>query len=113
MKFEKTELFAYVFLIIGVILLIFTFYMAFALLIANLSFLQGQNLSEALGDVLGPIAEALIKILYLGVMGWVGSIITIRGIQLLKEAREDKKTLKLQPEPVKETKPKKAEEKEE
>jgi len=29
-----------------------------------------------------------IRILYLGIMGWIGSILTIRGIQLLKMERQ-------------------------
>jgi len=31
---------------------------------------------------------ACIRILYLGIMGWIGSILTIRGIQLLKMERQ-------------------------
>jgi hypothetical protein len=108
MKIEKTELFTYLFLVLGIILLIFTFFMAYVLLIAKLDLSTGLNLSEALGEILGPIAESLIKVLYLGVMGWVGSILTIRGIQLL---RESKQTPKPKEEPVKESKSKKQEEK--
>jgi hypothetical protein len=92
MKIEKTELFTYLFMALGIILLIFTFIMAYILVIANLSLPTGLNLSESLGEILGPIAEALIKVLYLGVMGWVGSILTIRGIQLHRELKQVQKT---------------------
>lgn len=87
MKIERTELMAYVLIAIGVILLIITFYMAFTLLTSELGILAAPNLSEALGEILGPITKALIKVLYLGVMGWTGSIATVRGIQLIKEAK--------------------------
>jgi hypothetical protein len=87
MKIERTELMAYILIAIGVILLIITFYMAFTLLTSELGILAAPNLSEALGEILGPITKALIKVLYLGVMGWTGSIATIRGIQLIKEAK--------------------------
>ena len=100
MKIERTELMAYILIAIGAILLIITFYMAFTLLVAELGILAAPNLSEALGEILGPIAEALIKVLYLGVMGWTGSIATIRGIQLIKEAKssvQQKATVQQQP----------------
>jgi hypothetical protein len=92
MKIEKTELFTYLFMALGIVLLIFTFIMAYVLVIANLNLPTGLNLSESLGEILGPIAEALIKVLYLGVMGWVGSILTIRGIQLYRELKQMAKT---------------------
>ncbi|MEM3536574.1 MAG: hypothetical protein QXF44_02235 [Candidatus Bathyarchaeia archaeon] len=88
MKIERTELVAYILIGIGAVLLILTFVMAFMLLTSKLNISSGGNLSEAIGDILGPIAEALIKIMYLGIMGWVGSIATIRGIQLVKEAKQ-------------------------
>ena len=62
--------------------------MAFTLLTSELGILATPNLSEALGEILGPITKALIKVLYLGVMGWIGSIATIRGIQLIKEVKK-------------------------
>jgi len=87
MKIEKPELVAYILLIVGLMLLIFTFIMAYLMLIANPNISSALNLSEALGEILGPITEAIIRIMYLGVMGWIGSIATIRGIQLYKESK--------------------------
>lgn len=87
MKMEKAELMAYILIIVGVILLIFTFAMAFVMITAELGILPSSNLSEALGDIIGPIAAALIRVLYLGVMGWTGSIATMRGIQFYREAK--------------------------
>jgi hypothetical protein len=87
LKIERIELAAFMLLGIGAILLILTFYMAFTLIISELGIISALNLSEALGEILGPIAEAIIKVMYLGVMGWTGSIATIRAIQLIREAR--------------------------
>jgi uncharacterized RDD family membrane protein YckC len=87
MKMEKAELMSYVLIIVGVILLFFTFVMAFVMITAELGILPSSDLSEALGDVIGPIAAALIRVLYLGVMGWTGSIATMRGIQFYREAK--------------------------
>jgi len=88
MRIERAELAAFILLGIGVVLLILTFYMAFTLVGAEIDVISSSlNLSEAIGEILGPIVEAIIKVMYLGVMGWTGSIATIRGVQLLKEAR--------------------------
>ena len=87
MKIDRTELVAFILLGIGLVLLILTFYMAYTLVVAELGIISAPDLSEALGEILGPIAEAIIKVMYLGIMGWTGSIATMRGIQLTKEAR--------------------------
>ena len=87
MKIERTELVAFILLGIGTVLLILTFYIAFTLVVTEVGTISALNLSEALGEILGPIAEAIIRVMYLGIMGWTGSIATIWGIQLIKEAR--------------------------
>ncbi len=88
MKIEKPELVAFILIGVGLALLIFTFIMAYIMLIASIGILPAPNLSEALGEILGPIAEAIIRIMYLGIMGWAGSIATMRGIQLYKESKQ-------------------------
>ncbi len=90
MEKEKKRSFINVFLIVGIVLLIFTFAAAFVFLVLG-SGIQGSSpgLSEALGGILGPIADALIKVLFLGVMGWIGSIFTVRGIQLMSQVKTD------------------------
>jgi len=84
---EKAELMSYILIIVGVTLLILTFVMAVVLVTSELGILSQSDLSQALGEILGPIAAAIIRVLYLGIMGWTGSIATIRGIQLYKEAK--------------------------
>jgi len=87
MRVEKAELMAYILIVVGLLLLIFTFIMAFLMLTSVVSISTQMDLSNALGEILGPIAEAVIKIMFLGVMGWTGSIATMRGIQLYKESK--------------------------
>lgn len=99
MKIERPELVAYILIGVGIVLLILTFVMAFLLLTSLLDISAGGNLSDAIGDILGPIAEALIKVMYLGIMGWVGSIATIRGIQLIKEIKQPPKAQAVPPSP--------------
>jgi uncharacterized RDD family membrane protein YckC len=87
MKMEKAELMSHILIIVGMVLLILTFVMAVILVTSELGILSQSDLSQALGEILGPIAAAIIRVLYLGIMGWTGSIATIRGIQLYKEAK--------------------------
>jgi hypothetical protein len=71
---------------IGVALLIFTFFSAYALLTADLSPISTQDLVQSFGEALGPLIAAAIHIMYLGVMGWVSSLITIRGVTIMTHA---------------------------
>lgn len=70
-------------LFIGVALLIFTFFSAYTLLTADLSPISTQDLVQTFGEALGPLIAAAIHIMYLGVMGWVSSLITIRGVAIV------------------------------
>jgi type IV secretory pathway VirB2 component (pilin) len=87
MKVEKSELVAYILIGVGVVLLILTFVMAYLILTSAASPSTSPDLSKALGEILGPIAEAVVKVMFLGIMGWTGSIATMRGIQLYKESK--------------------------
>jgi len=87
---EKSEILAYVVLFIGVGLLVFTFFNAFLFLGEKIHLLS-TDLIEAFGEVIGPLIETCIRIMYLGIMGWIGSIMTIRGIQLLTQLKHEAK----------------------
>lgn len=88
MRIEKTELSGLIVLFVGVILLAFTFFSAYGFLSGSLSILASTDLTELFGRAMAPLIEAIIRILYLGIMGWVGSILTIRAVQLLKKEKE-------------------------
>ncbi len=88
MKFDKTETAALIVLFVGVILLAFTFFSAYGFLSGSLSILASADLTQLFGNAMAPLIEAIIRILYLGIMGWIGSILTIRGVQLLKREKE-------------------------
>jgi hypothetical protein len=68
---------------IGVALLIITFASAFAFLSDGLQILSTQNLAQTFGDSLVPLIATSIRIMYLGVMGWIGSLVTIRGVTII------------------------------
>jgi hypothetical protein len=84
MKIDKVEISGLAVLFIGVVLLIFAFFSAYTFLTGLASILPSQDIIKAFGDALAPLIEACIRILYLGIMGWIGSILTMRGIQILK-----------------------------
>lgn len=101
MRFEKVETSALIVLFLGVLLLAFTFFSAYGFLVGSLTILASSDLTELFGRALAPLIEAIIRILFLGVMGWIGSILTIRAIQLLKK---DKEPTTVQPQSSPETK---------
>ena len=87
---EKSEILGYTVILIGIGLLVFTFVNAYLFLGEKLSILS-TNLVEAFGEILGPLIETSIRVMYLGIMGWIGSIITMRGIQILTQTRQEVK----------------------
>ena len=83
---DKIALSGITILAIGVSLLIFTFFSAYGLLTAGLSPISTRDLVQAFGEALGPLIAAAIHIMYLGVMGWVSSLITVRGVTIMTQA---------------------------
>jgi hypothetical protein len=79
-------------LCIGVALLIITFVSAYGLLTESIMPLSTQDLVQTFGEALGPLIAAAIHIMYLGVMGWVSSLITIRGVTIMTNARKAETT---------------------
>jgi len=75
-------------LMIGVALLIFTFISAYMFLTQSLSIVTSGDLAQTFGESLAPLIATSIHIMYLGVMGWVSSILTIRGVTILSQARQ-------------------------
>jgi hypothetical protein len=73
-------------LAIGVALLVFTFASAYTFLSGDLQVLTSQDLAQTFGGSLAPLIAASIRIMYLGVMGWIGSLITIRGVTIIANA---------------------------
>jgi hypothetical protein len=78
-------------LLIGVALLVTTFIDAYLFLTEDISILPVPNLIAAFGEALAPLIEASIRMLYLGVMGWIGSTVTMRGITVLLRVKPETK----------------------
>jgi hypothetical protein len=71
----------------GIGLLAFTFISAYLFLIADSSITASSDLIDAFGSALAPLIGATIRIMYLGVMGWIGSGLTARGVQLVTQLK--------------------------
>ena len=73
-------------LLIGVALLVFTFISAYEFLTQALSIVASADLVQTFGEALAPLIATCIRIMYLGVMGWAGSLLTIRGVTIIAHA---------------------------
>jgi hypothetical protein len=73
-------------LYIGIALLIFTFVSACIFLTESLQTVTTQDLVQNFGEALAWLIATSIRVMYLGVMGWIGSLITIRGVNLISNA---------------------------
>jgi cytoskeletal protein RodZ len=85
---DKITLSGTIVLMVGVALLIFTFASAYGFLAQGLSIITSGDLVRTFGEALAPLITTSIHIMYLGIMGWVGSILTIRGVTILSQARQ-------------------------
>jgi len=86
---SKPEVPRFVVLLVGVILLVFAFFNAYVFLQRDLGIVSTSGLENLFGEALGPLIEASIRVMYLGIMGWIGSIVTIRGVQLLTSPKPE------------------------
>jgi len=84
---DKAMIIAYATLFTGIVLLAFTFISAFIFLINNPSITGSSDLVDAFGSALAPLIGASIRIMYLGVMGWIGAGLTTRGVQLITQLK--------------------------
>ena len=84
---DKAMMIAYVTLFIGIGLVAFTFITAYIFLIGNPDITASSDLVDVFGKALAPLIGGSIRIMYLGVMGWIGSILTARGVQLITQLK--------------------------
>jgi len=71
-------------LAVGIGLILFTFSCAYNEFRRVGPLLFSGPIPEVITQALGPLIEACIKAMFLGIMGWAGVDLTSRGIQLLK-----------------------------
>jgi len=89
MEMDRIKISGYIVLFIGVALLLFTFATAYQFLIGVTEIGASPDLMDLFGEALAPLIMYAIRALFLGIMGWIGSILTRRGIQTLTLAPRD------------------------
>ncbi|MFQ6068070.1 MAG: hypothetical protein ACE5KD_00850 [Candidatus Bathyarchaeia archaeon] len=82
---NKAQFSGIIILFIGVALLAFTFINAFLFLQEPFGIIATGDLARVFGEALAPLIQACIRLMYLGIMGWIGSLLTLRGIPLVTQ----------------------------
>jgi len=100
---DKLALSGLTVLSLGIALLIFTFISAYGYLTQSLSIITSTDLTQTFGNALAPLIATCIRLMYLGIMGWVSSLITIRGVTIITHTPQ-LQPLTLQKEPITEQK---------
>jgi hypothetical protein len=80
---DKLTLSGIAVLMVGVGLLIFAFISAYGFLTQSLSIIASEDLARTFGEALAPLIATSIRIMYLGVMVWIGSLLTLRGLAIV------------------------------
>ncbi len=70
-------------LAVGVGLLVLTFTTAYGFLKGLLDLHLPSDIMGAFGEALAPLIDTGVKAIFLGIMGWTGSILSRRGVQIL------------------------------
>ncbi len=80
---KKPAIFGIVAAVIGLVLMLMTFYIAYGIL-------ERYRLAAApneLGLAMDVLLYAALQALFLGIMGWVGSLLLLRGVDFFKVER--------------------------
>jgi len=88
---ESSEASGVAVLLIGIALLVTTFIDAYLFLREDVSIMPIHGLMAAFSEALAPLIESCIRIMYLGLMGWIGSTLTMRGITVLSQVKPEAK----------------------
>ncbi|PVX25087.1 MAG: hypothetical protein CW691_05645 [Candidatus Bathyarchaeum sp.] len=88
LKIKISENSGVVITLIGVALLFVTFVVAYTYMNTNVTVSPISSLALYFGHALSPLIEALIRLLYLGLLGWIASKITTKGITILFNTRK-------------------------
>jgi len=105
---DKIALSGITVLVIGVSLLIFTFVSAYGFLTQSLSLIGSGDLLRTLGQSLPSIIGACIHSMFLGIMVWIGSLLTVRGITIIEHLPEPSPPATPKPENKPQLEPQKA-----
>jgi Na+/serine symporter len=87
LRIKSSETSGITILLTGIALLLITFTIACIHLHGDIKILPVPSLMASFGEALPPLIEAAIRVMYLGVMGWIASTVTAKGITALLQAK--------------------------
>jgi hypothetical protein len=87
LQIKSSETSGVTILLAGITLLLITFVVACIHLYGDISVLPVPSLMASFGEGLSPLLEAVIRVLYLGLMGWIASIVIAKGVTALLRAK--------------------------
>jgi hypothetical protein len=87
LQIKSSEASGVTILLAGITLLLITFVVACIHLYGDISVLPVPSLMASFGEGLSPLIEAVIRVLYLGLMGWIASIVIAKGVTVLLRAK--------------------------
>lgn len=88
LSIRNKEAFYAAVLVFGLVLLGFTFVQAYFFLVENVQ-IPGTEFTDVFGSSMKVLITACIKVIYLGVMGWIGALVTARGVALLHQPKSE------------------------
>jgi hypothetical protein len=92
LRIKSSETSGVTIILAGIALLSVTFIIACIHLQGDINVLPVPSLMSSFGEALSPLIEAAIRVLYLGLMGWIASKVTAKGITVLLQAKLLNKT---------------------
>ena len=84
---KSSENSAIIILLTGILLMLLTFILACVHLYGDINVLPVPSFLASFGEALSPLIDAAIRVLYLGVMGWIASIVIAKGLALVLHTR--------------------------
>jgi hypothetical protein len=102
--FDDVKLSGFTVLFIGVALLIFSFVVAYQFIVGIVEIASSGDYMDLFGRALSPLIAYAIRALFLGIMGWIGSILTRRGVQIITSEPKPEKQETKEPKENKEPK---------
>jgi len=87
LQIKSSEASGIIILLTGIALLLITFVVACIHLYGDISVLPVPSLMASFGEGLSPLIEAAVRVLYLGLMGWIASIVIAKGVTALLQTK--------------------------
>ena len=102
---DKIAISGIIVLVIGVALLLFAFATAYGFLTQSVFLVGSADLAGTIGESLPSVITTCIRLAFLGVMVWIGSLLTVRGSAILRHLPETPISTPQKPEKLQQPEP--------